>query len=189
MKNPINLLIAIMIFLSSCSSVEFKEVAPKKGEKITEFPKKMIGKYLDAQSPDTLTITSNYYKIGKQKKMFFSSGKLSQKNTILKKFNNYYLLNLRKEKEHNWSVFPFTFDQDKITIYYFLLDKNTKDKKAAKEFKEKKIKELRLITNVEQVRDTADKVYNYLINPTDKEVEKIFDKGLYKKIFEFNRIK
>jgi hypothetical protein len=55
------ILFLISTLLTACISVEFKKPQPKKGKKLTEFPKELIGTYLNSDN-DTITIARAYFK-------------------------------------------------------------------------------------------------------------------------------
>ena len=185
MKRIINLLIAASIVLTSCSTVEFKEVIPKKGKELTNFPKELIGKYIDIQNKDTLTINQTDFQYGKKETLFHLTGKLSDNKTILKKTNDYYILNVKTDNDKNWGIIPFKYENGKIYVYYLILDTETKDKKEAEKYKKEKLEKLNLITNVELIKDTE----NYLINPTDKEMDEILNNDFFVNIMKFKKLK
>ena len=190
MKRIINSLIVASIVLTSCSTVEFKEVTPKDGNEITKFPKELIGKYTDQQSNDTLIINPADFRYGTNKKTFFYlTRNLSDKNTVLKKINNFYVLNIKSENDTNWGVIPFKYKDEKIEVYYLVLDVETNDKKEAEKYKKDKLERLNLMTKVEPIRDTTNEFESYLINPTDKEMKEILKNDFFVKIIEFKRLK
>jgi hypothetical protein len=189
MKRIINLLIVTSILLTSCSTVEFKEITPKKGNELTNFPKELIGKYTDIQNKDTLTINQTDFQYGKEETLFHLTGNLSNDKTVLKKTNDFYILNIKSEKDKNWGIIPFKYENEKIYVYYLILDTETKDKEEAKRYRTEKLERLNLITNVEPIKDTTNKIENYIINPTDKEMTEILSNDFFVKIIEFKRLK
>jgi hypothetical protein len=189
MKRIINLLIVTSIVLTSCSKVEFKEVTPKKGNELTNFPKELIGKYTDMQNKDTLTINQTDFQYGNKETLFHLTGNLSDKNTVLKKTNDFFILNAKSENAKNWGIIPFKYENDKIFVYYLILDMETKDKEEAEKYRKEKLERLNLITNVKPIKDTTNKIDNYIINPTDKEMDEILSSDFFVKIIEFKRLK
>ena len=197
MKRILNLLIVASILLTSCSEVEFKEVTPKKGDELIEFPKELIGKYIDLEYKDTLIINQTHFEYAKGKQFSHVSTKLKKDTVILKKANDLFILNVRSDNNQNWLVFPFKYESDKITFYYLLLDIDIDDKEKKEEYKKLKIKNIGLITEMKIIVDSINsKEYytfynkeNYEINPTDKEFEMIIEKGYFVKVLEFVRLK
>ncbi|MEA1874252.1 MAG: hypothetical protein U9N51_07490 [Bacteroidota bacterium] len=189
MKIIINLLIVTSIVLTSCSTVEFKEIVPKEGNELTKFPKELIGKYIDIQNKDTLIINQTDFNYGEKETLFHLSGNLSDENTVLKKSNDFFILNAKPNNDKNWGIIPFKYKNDKLFVYYLILDTETKDKKEARKYRKEKLERLSLITNVEAIKDTTNQLDNYLINPTDKEMEQILNGSFFVKIIEFEKLK
>ena len=82
MKKLINLLIVTSVFLTSCSSVVFKEITPKKGKELKKFPKELTGVYTDIQNKDSLVISQDYFRYGNKKTIFHLTEKLEKINLI-----------------------------------------------------------------------------------------------------------
>lgn len=189
MKRIINLLIVTSIVLTSCSTVEFKEITPKKGNELKSFPEELIGKYTDMQNKDTLTINKTDFEYGEKETLFHLAGNLSDNKTVLKKTKDFFILNAKTDNAKNWGLIPFKYKNDKIFVYYLILDTETKDKKEAAKYRKVKLERLSLITNVEPIKDTTNQLDNYVINPTDKEMNEILNSDFFVKIIEFKRLK
>ena len=181
-------LILALITLISCTRVEFTEVSPQKGKKITEVPVELVGSYINLQFKDTLIITSSAFKYCPAEMSGSEFVNLNDGNIILKKFNNYHLLNIYNAEADTWVVFPFTYTPDKIIVYDFFLDGDEDDPGEAELYRDLKAQQLASITDVLHTRDTIHRVDTYVINPTDKEMKTILASGLYVP-FEFIRIK
>ena len=192
MKKITYLLIIVSIILTSCSTVEFENSVPKEGEAFSSFPIELIGVYIDAQDQDTLTImhTSFTYTMdfgtstSDSKKIY----ELSDKGIILKKFGDYYILNLKSEDNNNWTVLPIKLSLDSLEIYYLLLDGNIKDKEQAAKYTKDKLEILNAITELTLIPDTLNRIDNYLISPTDKQFIEILEKEMFNKVFTFKRL-
>ena len=189
MKKLINLLIVTSVFLTSCSSVVFKEITPKKGKELKKFPKELTGVYTDIQNKDSLVISQDYFRYGNKKTIFHLTGKLRDSSTVLKKMKDYFILNVKFEDENNWNIIPFKYENDKIHVYYLLLDTDAEGNEQDKKYKKEKLEKLNLITPVDPVKDTTNLVETYQINPTDKEMKEILKGDFFVKILEFKRLK
>ena len=188
MKTIANFIIAASMVLTSCSTVVFKEVAPKAGNELTYFPKEIVGKYTDVKSKDTLMIGQTDFQYANKDAFFHLEGNLSDEKTVLKKKNDFYILNVKMEKEPDWLVIPFKYEKDKIYVYYLMIDKDTDDKEELRKYRKEKLEKLRSITRVERIKDTISKNKNYRIDPTDRELDELFKNEMFVKIIEFKKL-
>ncbi len=189
MKRIINLLFVASIVFTSCTTIEFKEVVPKKTCELSKFPKKMRGEFVDKKDNDTLRINQDNFKYGNDNTAFHLVGKLKEENTVLKKFGEYYILNVKSKSNNNWEVIPFKYVDDKINVYYLILDLETENKEKAAEYEKERIKNLGLLTDLKVVSDTSSNNNRYEINPSDSELKKILEEDFFVKIIELERIK
>lgn len=174
--------------LSSCSTVEFKKTVPKKGKELKTFPRELLGTYIDKQNNDTLIINSSSFKYGTNKSPFKLSGKLTNKATVVKKTADYYILSVKPKNEKHWGVIPFKYDNNKIYIYYLILEEDKDSRAEEKKHKEEKIKRLKTITKLNIIRDSDTKSTSYIINPSDKQFNHLLDGDFFVKILEFDRL-
>ena len=188
MKNLINLWIIGLVILTSCSTVEFEEPLPKDTKPLKSFPKHLLGKYIDSENKDTLIISKQGFDYGGKNNFFSLNGELLVNNTVLKKFGDYYVLSKKGKNDNSWGIIPFKAVDNKIQVYYLLLDIDTKDKVKAAEYKEEKLARLQAITEVKTITDSKNNVENYLINPTNEQLKKMLKEDMFIKIIEFRRI-
>ena len=184
MKNFLSFLVLALI-ISSCTTVAFVKPMPLAGEELSEFPAEFVGEFLDTKTKDTIKVTKQSVYLGKD--MDYILGDKAK----LKVHEDYYILSLKsdKENENNWGVFPFRIENGSIIVYFIVMENDEKDEAESKSFKEQKIKDLNSVSLVKTTVDRKNKVDNYIINPTDEEFKKLFEIGLFQKIYEFEPIK
>jgi hypothetical protein len=175
------ILFLISTLLTACISVEFKKPQPQKGKKLTEFPKELIGTYLNSDN-DTITIARAYFKATSLTIELNNNSKPAEKidlseNIFLKKMDKTYILNMKDDKnKSNWSVIIINKSTNGLVIDTFNADD--------KDF----LTNLKTITDVEEVRDEEGKLKKIILDPTEKEFKKIlatpslFEKSDLKKI-------
>jgi hypothetical protein len=169
----------------------FETSVPKDVEVISQFPKELIGTYSDGKT-DTLTITEKTFKYGKSKKSFLIAGSLDKEESELRKLNDFYYLNLRDEGDEYWTVFPFQLSDDGLDAYYIIMEtliERLDTTKSTKEREMEVIESMNKITKVKVIEkpDSDDK--NYLINPTNQELEELMQQGFFVKLGGFKRLK
>jgi hypothetical protein len=177
-RNLIYWLIGLII--SSCTTIQFETAQPKDTAELTEFPAEVIGKYI-SQDNDTLLIFNKSFQYNESSK----SGKnmvdsLLKDMTVLKQMNDYYILSIKDTSTNAWEVFTFKKSGKSIDVNY-IISNEKKDDDLLKEIKE--------ITKVKEITDTAGKAPRYLLNPSKEEFQKLIDKKIFTKIFEFKGIK
>lgn len=155
-------------FLTACISVEFKKPQPQKGRSLTEFPKELIGTYLNSEN-DTITIADTYFKAASITIETTDNPKASEiislsENVILKKMKNHFILNMKGEKGNsNWSVIIISKSNKGIEFNTFNANEQ--------EF----LINLKTITKWEEIRDEDGKLKKIILDPSDKEFKKILD--------------
>lgn len=185
MKNIYFAIILLLVVLSSCTTVGFVEPMPLAGEELSEFPSEFVGEFLDSKTKDTIKVTKQSVYLGKE--MDFIIGDEAK----LKTYKDYYILSLKSDKkdENTWGVIPFKIENGNIIVYYIVMENDDKDKNKQLDFKNKKIEDLNSTTMVKTAYDRNNRVDYFIISPTDEEFEKLFEKGLFEKIYEFIPIK
>lgn len=185
------LISAVAILLSSCTTIGFDTPVPKDTPSIKQFPKELIGTYYDGEK-DTLKIFETGFVYGtKDSTMFFMNKNLEANLVELKKFNEYYILNIKSDNENIWGIMPFIYKNDKITIYFSNLDAKQESLKLDGDTIEIEtiIQTLQKITPVRVVDKENSDDKEFFINPSNEELKMLFDEGYFIKIMEFNRIK
>ena len=163
MKTLSFITLAMILAFSSCTSVLFETPQPKGVAEQKEFPKNYIGQYIDTAHKDTLTIAGKSFQLGHKSSSFNIHDSLSSGLSILKTYNEYYILS-EKEINNNetaWEVFTCKLINDNLSVYYILLSKDNK---------EEIIKKLKGILEVKEIKDTDGKINHYLINPTKRTI-------------------
>ena len=84
-----------------------------------------------------------------------------------------------KEKSY-WNIISFSYKNYKIFVYYIVVEKE---------------KEKEIIDKIGEITLTEEKLTNsgivdgYLIDPTEKELQELFDKDIFKEIIVFEKLK
>ena len=187
------LISAIAIFLASCTTIGFETPVPKNTETINTFPKELIGTYFDGEK-DTLIITENSFNYGRpDSTIFYMSEKLEKGKVELKKFDEYFILNKKSEKDEIWGIIPFKINNGVIEVFFANLDTKKNEMKAEGDTTEIKteviIEQLKKITPVKSVNKENTDEKDYIVNPTNEELRKLLDEGYFVKVLDFYRIK
>ncbi len=188
MKKVFPVILLFVGLLASCTTVEFKEPVPRQGAALKTFPPEIRGTYLDIDNKDTLVVGKTAFQYGKPGQLFHLKGNLTDGNTVLKKFDDYYILNVREDENGHWNVLAFTYKAGELSVYYLNLDKDTKDGKEAERYKREKLENLGNITEVVTVRNSKGDVKYYLIAPDDRALKRMFKAGLFEKTGTFKKI-
>ncbi len=175
MKNILFIMIAIILMLSSCITVKFEDAQPKDTPELKEFPESMLGVYFD-NNKDTLTITNFSFKYGSKKSLLYQNKTLSPDESVLKKFNDYYVLSLKDDD--NWEVVVFKCIEKDLSVFYINLDKN----------RERTLSKIKAIMPVKEIKGNNGKIDYYLINPSKKDFQTLLDKEIFSHIGDFKRI-
>lgn len=160
------LLFILMLVSASCTNFYFENPQPLDYENLTEFPKKLLGTYIDTEKGDTLisvlpdgfvvSLNGNDVKIP-----------LSNK-TILRKYKSFYFLNLRQEDLNLWTVYIVKPGKKKTFDLYDLSNET------------KPLEQLKSITEVRQSASEGDETVIFSLNPSLEELDQIIDHGLLK---------
>jgi len=187
------LIIFSSIVFTSCTVVQFQTASPKQGGKLEIFPDELIGDYVNVEKlSDTLIISKKEYRIGRvkyAKNIIFEHGDLSDKSFLLKQIDNFYILNIRKhEDEGFWLALPIKLKDNILKVYYLNMESEIEDKEKQATYKKEKLKLLKSMTEVKLISKENSKDDTYLINPTDKELNRMLNSDLFDEILEFKRI-
>ena len=136
----------------SCKPVMFKNSEPKHKEVLLEFPDFLLGKYIETKDKrDTLSITRNSFEY----KLLNEEQILSPNKVELKRFNDYFLINI--EGKGYWNVISFKQIKNRIFVYYIVVEKGKE---------EGSIDEIKEITPVNEILSNTGILDAYLIDPT-----------------------
>lgn len=190
MKKIFFLSITILIFLSSCTSVEFKSLqALENRKKLDQFPENIIGTYID-EAQDTLIITENtfnYFESNSSSNTF--DGTLNEGKTELINYNHFIVL--CDKEDDSWNLFPFKYSNDILSVYFIDLEGQKEKLKEISDDKERErivVNRIEKITKVEEVLSSDGNKEKYLINPTEKEFSLLFEKRIFSKLLDFKKI-
>ncbi len=174
MKQKIILLAIIALLITSCTSVEFETTVPKDTKVLAEFPKNLRGTYVNKEN-DALRIDRYVFEAGTKGTFGYIDGSLTSEELELKRFGNYYILNII-QSEYCIAI-PFTHKNGKLSVYEI---------KFKDEIVENKIKS---ITQVKETKNKNGEIDNFIINPSNKELRKMFKEGVFSEIMVFNKVK
>lgn len=168
-NNPINeiylpLLFSVFFLVSSCSSVFYENPQPAGQENLTEFPKKLLGTFVDAEKGDTIAqVSSDGFSLiinGNDVKIPLSD------KTILRKYKAYYFLSLKQEADSMWTVYIVKPEKKKTFVLYDFANE------------ESTLSQLKGITKIKSLTKSAGETPVNVINPSLEELDKILDSGL-----------
>lgn len=180
MKQLLLIVATCLILFTSCKTINFETPQPKNAASLTEFPVNIQGKYKDKdkKDKDTLVITAKSFTLGKKNSYFPNEAYINSDTVVLKKLNDYYILNLGDRK--TWSVILFK-QKDKTLISYFI---KIDDKNEATQ-----LNLLKQITPFTPVKGEDGNINSYKINPTPEEFQQLIDKGMFTEMTTFKKIK
>lgn len=169
MKNPVMISI-MLLFLAACTEVYFTESQPEGKKALKQIPDNFHGFYLDLDGKDTLQINAVSFEISNDE------GYLSDSIEI-KKWKNYYFLNIKEDQHGYWNVYLIRFTDNK-TLEVSMMDG---DDSVA-------INMLMTLTKVTAEEESDGKVDYYLIEPSRKELRYMIDKGVFSSKTKYSRI-
>ena len=161
MKKAIPILILFSLTLSSCINIKFEEPQPQGGKNLAIIPKELQGSYL-IDEHDTLFLFAN--KMETRKKDTTETINLSE-NFILRKFQEYYIINQKDKRDSTWAAFFIKKEKNKEATFY-IMSYDLKDSTI--------VDKLQTITPTKIVE--VDGNINLIVKPTTKELEKIIKK-------------
>jgi len=191
MKTKFTLFILSIFVLSSCTNIMFETSVPKDVEVIPQFPKEVIGQYYDGKK-DTLIITEKTFRYGKSNKSTLIVGSLDKEESELRKLNDFYYLNLRDEGDEYWTVFPLQMTDDGLDAYYIIMEtliERLDTTKSSEQREKEVIESMNKITKVKVIEKPNSDDKEYLINPTNQELEELMQQGFFVKLGGFKRLK
>jgi hypothetical protein len=163
----------MLFLLSSCVNVYFENPQPAGQPNLTEFPKKLVGLYTDAEKGDTVVIISSD---GFSMNMNDNDVKIPLSNkTILRKYKSWYFLNLQQESDSLWTVYIVKPGKKKTLELY---DFSNEEADMAK---------LNAITPVKKKIKSETETPSTYINPGIEEMDKILESGLLKPTSKLKR--
>ncbi len=156
--NPIKNIL-LLLLLSSCVEVGFKHPQPSKGKSLSEVPKEIIDFYSDIKSDSTSGNIKDLYNAD-------DFDKSLSETTILKKWKGKYFLN---EKEDSlWHIIMIVpVANNKFDTYRLDGDDEQTQKK------------LNRITEVEEIRSEDGELEHLILDPTNREFNKIVKSGAF----------
>jgi len=165
----------VSFFMVSCKPVIFKNSEPKHKEALLEFPDFLLGKYIETKDKrDTLTIAKNSFEY----KLLNEVQILSANKLELKQYKDYFLINI-KGKGY-WNVISFTYKKNKIFVYFIVVEKGKE---------EESIDEIKEIIPVNEILSNTGILDAYLIDPTEKELQELFAKAIFREVIVFKKLK
>ncbi|MEZ4907265.1 MAG: hypothetical protein R2771_06430 [Saprospiraceae bacterium] len=177
------LIISIMILLSSCSSVLFKNPQPSNGTSIFEYPKSLQGTYID-EDEDTLFVFPTSTKYGNDSEIFSNNDTLEAGYLELRKFNDYYILNFKDSLY--WDIVLVKPEGGNLKTYY--IDLEQLGDENAEDVEQSAITKVKKYTKILRIENTSDDNHNYIINPSPKELETMIKMGIFIQMGYFKKI-
>ena len=160
MKKIYLIFVSFTLIFASCINIKFEEPQPQGGENLAIIPKKLQGTFLIDKN-DTLFLYANKMEI--KQKDTTQIVKFSE-NLVLRKFQDYYVINQRDDIDSTWSAFFVKIEKKQNPIFY-LMSYDSKDSSI--------IDKLPLITKTKIINKNGS--VDLIIKPTAKELAKIID--------------
>ncbi|MFT5185073.1 MAG: hypothetical protein ACI84C_002209 [Flavobacteriales bacterium] len=158
-------LIAVVVLLSSCSSIEFETVQPTHVNELVSMTDELKGTWVGEEG-DKLKITSRWIKTPDMK---YRLGD----NCKLKVSNERYFLSLGEENE--WSLIVAEVRGDEMTLWQFNVQT------------EEELAQLSKCTAVTIMNEDSQYDPSYHINPGHEEFERMLESDLKEELGVFNR--
>lgn len=178
MKRLMICLPVLLLLAASCATVRFEVPQPRDTGELKAFPADLTGTYLNSDK-DTLVITADGFRITDLKpKGVKIDMTLKANEAVLKQSRKFFVLSLNNEP--GWEVFNFTYNKEKITVYYIDTDKKNL---------EKTIRDLKEITPVKEVKKKDGETEYFLLDPSKESFETLISKGIFTKMAVFCRVK
>lgn len=172
MKN-ILIALSLIVVMTSCVEVLFEQTQPAGVKEIQQFPKALLGMYIEETENDTLRITP--FELQGPKNERDSAMKISP-NFVLKKFKNEYVIS-RKHDSGLWEV-----------AFISISKKGQLEIKTIDGGDEEKMKRLKLLLEVTTKYDEEGKADQYILNPTKKEFFKILKADIFEELGVFKKM-
>lgn len=175
-----------LLTLSACGVYLFENPQPVDTKALNVIPPELIGTYLEKKDQDSLIVTSKSYRYTGNESVFEETreGTLKPGKVILKKMNDYYIINqkianpLESSSDSLWDVYALQYKRKRLSVFSLLYEE-----KNSKQFADSVMK----ILPVKEQKVGEDTLY--VINPTKKEYKKLLESKLYKKVLEFKKIR
>ena len=153
------------ISLIACTEISYKEPQPKGIKSLEEVPSKLHGAYL--WDGDTITFFDKGFRVKDEKEdiLYLSD------SIVLKKYKNHYFVSYREQRE--WLI-RILHPQKNGDLLFFEMDNVPEKDDEKRIFLEKLSKETPVIKN------TADSVTHYMIDPSPKKLYSLIEKGFFK---------
>jgi len=157
---------ATLLSLASCANIKYENPQPAGQPNLTEFPKKLLGLYVDVEKGDTVvTIFSDGFSLNMNNNDVKIP--LSEK-TILRKYKSFYFLNLKQESDSLWTVYIVKPGKKKtLELYDFSTE-------------EAPLNQLNAISPIKKKIKSESESPTMIINPGIEEMDKILESGLLK---------
>lgn len=163
-----------LLGMVSCTTVRFETAQPSNELEIKEFPQELQGLFVTDED-DTLEVSPLEFSFRNEGEVFVS-GDLTSEESVLKKFKNMYVLNLKDENV--WDVFPIKARKNKLIVYYEEPEEDIQDL----------MNELGKTSPVREIPDSDEKFGYYLTDPSAEDFEKLWQEKLFSEKLVFKRV-
>ncbi len=170
----LSLFLIVSFFLTSCTSIYFKNQQPKNSRNLSSFPLEMRGMYASSDLDTLIIVADGFYLASMQDTKTKNEFMALSDSLILRKGISGYFLNM-KNNEY-WHVF-----HTKIIGKHLSVKMITPDDSLA-------IAKLNNITSVQEVRENSSSALAYLIDPSEEEFEEMLNAGVFTNVVNFDRI-
>lgn len=173
--------ILISFLFYSCNSIEFEQPQPLKGNSLKEFPEDIRGKYkiqivdeTSLTSESTVEIHKDYYQESENNKQYFISDSL-----IVKSYHSDLMVSLLEKGSRFWTVVLIHKEPNGNLLVKSIFSEETNEDIL--------VEKVNHITSVKRI-PIEDQKYQYVIDPTKKELGQLVKAGLFKDVYQFIKI-
>lgn len=157
MKNYYLILISVFVF-GSCSKVYFINPQPQKGMVLKSFIDDVQGEYADSLlklkvDAHEIIIFSDTFRLSKEEPL--------ENEVLVKFYNNFYFVNFKDSTYY--TVFVGKFYEDKLAVYMLNPDQRS----------------LNVLGRYVKVDTLNAETKTFLVNPSKKEFEALFENGVF----------
>ncbi len=169
------LIVALILLLTSCKEISFREPQPKGKRALKEIPAELRGEYLlvdEDNNKDTLIVTATGYLIRSD-----STGGILGDSLVLKKFKGYYFFNDNEDPE--WLLWVVKLENNGDLSYLFM-------DPGDKTFNQYLL-ELNEVIKIDSSEVDGEKLYQ--IDPSPRELYSLMRKGFFRKSLTIKKIR
>lgn len=166
----------LVLLLSSCNYLKFEQAQPTNTGALTKFPGNWNGSYLN-KNKDTVVVNGSIISFFSEDGTFNYSDTLPSKRSILKKWNEDYILNIKDVKFGFWDAFLIKTHKDGFSLLSINLANN----------QDSLVRVIKSICKIKTKYDSTSKDQYYMVNPNAVAFKKIVESKLFNDPVSFKK--